>query len=44
MSEISKSIEEETLLAKDDYLGYGMLNRHDDPGRQIMYKSCSECG
>ena len=22
----------------------GVLPRHDDPGRQIMYKSCSECG
>ena len=44
IKELSKSIEEEALMSKDGYAGYGMLSRHDDPGRQMMYKSCSECG
>ena len=44
VNELSKSIDEETLLSKNDYKSYGMLNRHNDPGRQMVYKSCSECG
>ena len=31
-------------MQRDDYPGYGMLDRHDDAGRQTMYKSCTECG
>lgn len=42
-SEITKAIEEETLLPRNDYVRYGMLSRHNDPGRE-MYTSCSECG
>ena len=44
MLEIQKSIEEETLLSKDDYLNYGMLSRHTDPGRERLHKSCNQCG
>lgn len=44
LKEIEKSIDEETLLKRDDYPGYGMLRKHKDSGRQAMYKSCSECG
>ena len=44
MLEIQKSIEEETLLSKDDYLNYGMLSRHSDPGRERLHKSCNQCG
>jgi len=44
MIEVNKSIEEEALYSKDSYQGYGMLSRHDDPGRQAMHQSCAECG
>jgi hypothetical protein len=36
-----KKMEEDAIVAK---INPGVLSRHDDPGRQIMYKSCSECG
>ena len=44
ISEINKSIDEEALFSKNKYSGYGVLNKHDDPGRQAMYQACSECG
>jgi hypothetical protein len=34
-------MEEDAIVVRDNP---GVLSRHDDPGRQIMYKSCSECG
>ena len=36
-----KKMEEDAIVVRDNP---GVLSRHDDPGRQIMYKSCSECG
>ena len=44
LREMQNSIGEEALMQKDDYPGYGMLHRHDDPGRQAMYQACRECG
>lgn len=44
IAEMNKSIEEEALYSKDGYQDYGMLSKHNDPGRQAMYQSCSECG
>ena len=44
LKEIQKIMDEETLFSKNDYKGYGMLSKHDDPARQAMYMSCSECG
>ena len=36
-----QKVEEDAIV---DRIHPGILSRHDDPGRQIMYKSCSECG
>ena len=36
-----KKMEEDAIVVRSNP---GVLSRHDDPGRQIMYKSCSECG
>ena len=44
IKEMQKLMDEEALMKKNDYIGYGMLNKHDDPGRQMMYTACSECG
>ena len=44
LKEIQKMMDEEALMRRNDYKDYGMLNKHDDPGRQMMYMSCSECG
>lgn len=44
IEEIEKSIDEEAIFSKDGYSDYGMLNRHDDPGRQMKKTACSECG
>ena len=40
LKEIQK-MEEDAIV---DRIYPGVLPSHDDPGRQIMYKSCSECG
>lgn len=42
IKEIQKIMDEEALMRKNDYIGYGMLSKHDDPGRQMVYTSCSE--
>lgn len=46
--ELRKIILREIKKMEEDAIVYqanpGMLSRHDDPGRQIMYKSCGECG
>ena len=42
LQEIQKSIDEEIIFSKDDYLNYGMQSQHD---QGHMYRSnCSECG
>ena len=42
LAEMEKIMDEEALIKKNDYIGYGMLSKHDDPGRQMVYTSCSE--
>mgnify|MGYP003113634304 CR=1 FL=1 len=36
-----KKMEEDAIVAR---INPGVLSRHDDPGRQMMYTACSECG
>jgi hypothetical protein len=44
VKEMKKIMDEEIIFSKNAALNRGMLGRHDDPGRQTMYTSCSECG
>ena len=43
IKEMQKLIDEEAIFGKDDYRNYGMLSKHNDPGRQL-YSNCFECG
>jgi len=43
IKEMQKIIDEETILNKDDYKNYGMISKHDDPGREL-YTNCFDCG
>lgn len=44
IQEIKNIMDEEIIFSKNAALNKGMLNRHDDPGRQSAAASCYECG